>query len=202
MTKRHHARRRNPLVEHRSQLYLSLSLVLYLLAYTALLLLIILVPSVLKFTSSTLSLEQQLQASREFLFIDKRVVPAVLAVVAAITVHFLFLTHRIFGPLKRLGGMFRSMQEGDWPPPFVRRRRDFHRGLLTSFNTALESVGVDLKRAKELVSASHARVMAARAGGSPGEEAEGLKEAEEACREALDILSKYFPGRKEEMSGE
>jgi methyl-accepting chemotaxis protein len=202
MTKREYARRKNPLVDRRSQLYLSLSLVLYLLAYTVLLLLIILVPSVLKFTSSSLSLEEQLLASREFLFIDRRVVPAVLVVVTAIGVHFLFITHRIFGPLKRLGGMFRAMEEGNWPVPFIRRRKDFHQNLFTSFNTALDSVGRDLERAKGLVAVSRDRVSAAGREGVAGGDAEGLREAEEACREALVILSRYFPDGKEKEASE
>lgn len=195
MTKRDHARRKNPLIEHRSQLYLSLSLILYLFIYTLILLVIILLPSVMKFTSSSLSLEGQLEASREFLFIHRRVVPALLGLIAVIGVHFLFITHRIFGPLKRLGTMFRSLHDGSWPSPFVRRRGDFHRALFTSYNEALESVGGDLKRARELVAASHAKLSAAGGG-------EELKEAEEECREALDILSKYFPGEEEKKAGE
>ena len=195
MTKRDHARGKNPLIEYRSQFHLSLSLVLYLLLYTVLLLVVILVPSVLKFTSSSLSLERQLEASREFLFIDRRVVPALLAVVIVIGVHFLFITHRIFGPLKRLGTMFRAMQDGAWPPPFVHRRKDFHGALFTSYNEALEKVGGDLRKAKELVAASHARLGAAGGGAE-------VKEAEEECRQALAVLAKYFPDGQEKKTGE
>jgi methyl-accepting chemotaxis protein len=184
----------SPFVEHGSQLYLSLLLLLYLLVYTLVLLVIMLAPSVVKFTSSSLSLERQLDAAREFLFIDQRVVPALLAVIVAIAVHFLLLTRQIFGPLKRLGGMFRTMEGGSWPPPFVRRRRDFHAGLFTSFNAALESVGDDLRRARELVASSRAKLSAA-AGGTE------LREAEEECRKAIDLLSRYLPDA-EEKSGE
>ena len=73
---KNYRRKRGPLVEVRSQLRLSALLLFALAMYTLVLLTVILLPSVLRFTIQSVPLEQQFEASREFLFINQRVVPS------------------------------------------------------------------------------------------------------------------------------
>ena len=89
-----HKRIKNPLVEKRAQLLLSLKLIQYLLLYTIFLIVIISFPSILRFTVEEYPVQEQLAASREFIFLHQRVVPAILLVMLIESFHFLYITHR------------------------------------------------------------------------------------------------------------
>ena len=186
-----HKRKLSPLVDHRTQLYISLQLVLYLVVYTVILLVIILIPSAVKFMNHSLPLEEQLEASREFLFLDARVVPVVLVLALLMGLHFLFITRRIFGPLKRLSRTLRAWEAGIPPGPFEGRKKDFHAGLFEAFNAVVETVGSDVEKSCRLITA------AAEKEGEPAGDAAagegGRKESEKKLLEAIEILKKYAP---------
>jgi hypothetical protein len=194
---KNYRRKRGPLVEARSQLYLSALLLIALAMYTLVLLTVILLPSVLRFTIQSVPLEQQFEASREFLFINQRVVPAVVAVGLLMSVHFLFLSRRIFGPLKRLKRILHAWSEKEWPLPFRPRKKDFHDELFDSFTRASTTVGNDFRRVEELLSVSLETM---------GEESTRsdsvLAKTRENCRQALDILESYFPTSEKGVVGE
>src|SRR5438093_8793582 len=91
--------RRTYLVEKRSQIYLAVLLVFYLVIYSLALLAIILGPSALVFTSESAPWAQKVATSREFLSLVEKVVPAVSVIALFLAVHFILITHRVFGPL-------------------------------------------------------------------------------------------------------
>jgi hypothetical protein len=181
-------RKRSPLVETRSQLHLSALLLIALAMYSLVLLTVILLPSVIRFTIQSVPLEQQFEASREFLFINQRVVPAVVVVGLFMSVHFLFLSRRIFGPLKRLKGILQTWSEKEWPLPFRPRKKDFHNELFDSFTLASTTVGNDFRKVGELLSASLEAI------GEESTRSDSLPaKTRENCRQALDIIENYFP---------
>ena len=189
-------RKRNPFVEKPAQSYLSFLLLLYFMIYTCIMLIAILLPSSIKFNISSVPIAQQFEAGREFLFLDQRVVPVVLSVILVMSIHFLFLTHRIFGPLKRLRRLLAGWAEGEWPPHFSYRKRDFHDQPLDTFNHSFEKVRKDLLAAKTQVSRA-AETAAAAAGKNDTEARAALVSAEEDCRRAIKVLEKYIPGDRE-----
>ena len=194
---KNYRRKRGPLVETRSQLRLSALLLFALAMYTLVLLTVILLPSVLRFTIQSVPLEQQFEASREFLFINQRVVPSVVVVALLMSVHFLFLSRRIFGPLKRLKTILQAWSDKEWPTPFHPRKKDFHNELFDSFTLASTTVGNDFRRVGELLSDS------LEATGEESIQSDALLVKTRAnCRQALDILENYFPDSGKGLAGE
>jgi methyl-accepting chemotaxis protein len=190
-------RKRGPLVEARSQLRLSALLLFALAMYTLVLLTVILLPSVLRFTIQSVPLEQQFEASREFLFINQRVVPSVVVVALLMSAHFLFLSRRIFGPLKRLKAILQAWSDKEWPLPFHPRKKDFHGELFDSFTLASTTVGSDFRKVGDLLSASLEEV------GEESTQSDALlAKTRENCRQALDILENYFPKTGKGAGGE
>lgn len=181
------------IVDRRSQVRLVLLVVLYQLIATLVTLAVILLPSVLRFTSSDLPLQAQYEASREFLFLDSRVVPVVVVLLLAMAAHFVFVTHKVFGPIARLKNVLvRWRDQGGWPPKLTVRRGDFSRELFEEFNGAASRLGDDLAQARDglLGIAERADELARRAG--PGE-AEEAKRVAESCRAVLGRLERWRP---------
>lgn len=184
--------RRTILAEREAQIRIVLWFLLHLLVYTTLTLALILLPSLLRLTTEGFSLEEQFAASRDFLFIDTRIVPIMLAMSLLGVVHFLFLTHRMFGPLVRLRGALRRWREqGVLPAPMHVRRHDFHGQLFEEFSHSTTALGEDLSAARELVrlAAGQARLLAPPPG--PGEPATGAQAVAEQCRLALERLDRW-----------
>jgi len=184
--------RRVIIVERGTQLMLVLRVVLYLVVMTVIALGIMLYPSASRLTVGAGSLEDLSAASREFLFLDLKVVPVFLAVMVAVAVHFLFVTNRIFGPLWRLTReMRRWREERVWPPAMRLRRRDFHGGLFAEFNGATEVLGQDLAAVREQLRGITAEARSLARQVDAGPTAEGLKLIDEQCRSALERVERW-----------
>jgi methyl-accepting chemotaxis protein len=186
-----HPRSRNPLVEKQSQLYLSLTVVLYMVIYTILLIIIITTPSILKFTRQSIPLSEQFEASREFLFLDQRVVPGILVIMVVVGFHFLFITHRIFGPLLRFRKMLHSWGEGSWPYQFKNRPKDFHGELFDTFNDTAGKLGEDVQAVQGLLGETMEIIEKTPREAIPEDSVSRLSEAADKCRKALDKIGRY-----------
>jgi methyl-accepting chemotaxis protein len=181
-------KRRKILVEKRSQIYLSLMVTLYLVVFTIVMLAVILIPSIIRFTRSSLPIEEQFAASREFLLLDHRVVPVFIVSMLLLAVHFLFISNRIFGPLYRLRMVLSAWRSGKWPQPFHGRTRDFHGEFFSAFNKTVEQLKADMGYSREKLRAALRGIEETPPGAAlPAR----LKEAEENCREALKRLDQY-----------
>lgn len=183
--------RRTILAEREAQIRIISWFLLHLLLYTLLALAVILLPSVLRFTVEGFTLEEKFAASQEFLLLDVRVVPVLLVMSVAGAVHFLFLTHRIFGPLVRLRAALRRWREGTWPAAMHVRRRDFHGPLFEEFSQSATALGDDVTAARELVrrAAERARALATPEG--PANTPEAARAIAEECRLALERLDRW-----------
>ncbi len=185
-------RSRIPLADKRSQIYLSLTLILYLVIYTIGLLAVLVIPSAIRFTRQDLPIEEQFMASREFLFLDERVVPAIIIIMLIMSVHFLFISHRIFGPLARLRRILSEWAgEGTWPGPFRKRPKDFHGELFESFNSAAHEVGDNLRGARELTGEGLDILERIPGEGLPDKTSSDLEETRSMLRKALEKISRY-----------
>jgi hypothetical protein len=180
-----------PLADRGPQLQLSATIVLYLLIYTILLVAFIALPSILTFTQQDLPIEAQLQASRDFLAFDRQVVPAILVVMGAIFIHFIFITHRIFGPIVRLKQVLRAWGGGTWPTASRSRDRDYHQELFQVLKDVADKIGGDLNSVRQLLDESLAEMARSADGGISEESVASLNAAEEKCRKALAVLGKY-----------
>lgn len=81
-------------------------------------------PSVVQLSMGDAS-DAQIEAAREILLLHKRFWPAIIAVTALLTIHSLFLFHRIFGPLYRFREIFRQVEKGNLTTPVGIRKNDF-----------------------------------------------------------------------------
>ena len=184
-------RRRTILAEKGAQIQVISWFFIHLFIYILLTLTVILLPSVLRLTTEGIALEEQFAASQEFLLLDLRVVPVLLAMTLLGGVHLLFLTHRIFGPLVRLRGALRRWRDGNWPPAMHVRRHDFHGPLFDEFSLSASALGEDVAAARELVgrAAERAQSLATPAGAEkPGQAAQAVVED---CRLALERLDRW-----------
>lgn len=186
-----HKRSRIPLSDRGPQLQISATIVLYLVIYTIVLVAISVIPSILTFTQPDLPIEEQLQASRDFLAFDRQVVPAILAVMCAVFIHFLFITHRMFGPIVRLKQVLRAWGRGTWPAASRSRDKDFHQDLFRVLKDAADEIGGDLKGVRNLLDESLVEMANSGGGGSAEGTDAALKATEEKCRKALALLGKY-----------
>jgi len=185
------AKRRTIFSEPGAQAQIIVWFLLHLVVYVLLTLAVILLPSILRLTTEGFSLEDQFAASQEFLLLDFRVVPVLLAMSLVGAVHFLYLSHRIFGPLVRLRGALHRWREGAWPPAMHVRRHDYHGPLFDEFSLSVTALGEDLAAARELVrrAAERARSLAPPSGvANPGEDAQAIADE---CRLALERLDRW-----------
>jgi len=183
--------RRQYIVDKRSQIYLAVLLVFYLVIYSLALLAIILGPSALVFTSESTPWAEKLATSREFLSLGEKVVPAVSVIALLLAVHFILITHRLFGPLFRFRRVLRQWGEGEWPRPFKARPKDFHQEVFEDFNKATVSLKGDFGQVKAEISAALAGLRKMESSTAQPEQACQLKNIGQSCQAACAILDKY-----------
>ncbi len=181
-------RRRRILVDRRSQLSLSLTMAFYLVIYGLLMFIVILAPSALTFMKENLPVQVRFEASREFLAIAK-VVPWIILFMVAAAVHFLTITHRIFGPLLRFQRVLKEWAAGGWPGAFHCRPKDFNEDVFAAFNLGSARVGEDLSFVRERL--RQGLEVSVASGVAAAGEASRLAELESRCREALECLDAY-----------
>ena len=191
MTEPGKKQRRTILAERSAQFKVIRGFLLHALLYTVLTLVIIMLPSVLRLTVDGFTLEEQFAASREFLLFDVRVVPVLLVMLVMGSVHFLFLTHRIFGPLVRLRGTQRRWREGAWPRAMKVRRSDFHAALFDEFSQSTTALGADVAAARELVRQAAVQARSLAAPGGAQESGQIALAIAEDCRLALERLDRW-----------
>ena len=189
--KRNSFRRRNYLIDRRSQIYLTVLLVFYLVVYSLALLAVILGPSAIVFTSESAPLAQKVATSREFLSLSEKVIPAVSAIAFLLGLHFILITHRVFGPLFRFRRVLRQWGEGKWPSVFKARPNDFNQEVFEDFNEAITSLKVDFSQVKAEISAALAGLQKIESSTAQPEQASQLKNIGQSCQAARAILDKY-----------
>ena len=122
MGKRDHKRRR--ILIDRLQIQLLAIMLVYFLTAAVVLSLAMFAPLVLQLSVEKPSIEQA-ETATEFLSLHTRFWPALLLTFAALSVHSIFTSHRIVGPLYRFRVVFDQVAQGNLVPWVGLRRRDF-----------------------------------------------------------------------------
>ncbi|MCX5856255.1 MAG: methyl-accepting chemotaxis protein [Deltaproteobacteria bacterium] len=91
-------------------------------------------------------LEIQYRAAQTFLMVVKRLVPALLVILALYTLHQIIITHRICGPLVNFSHTFRRLAEGDLTRKVYLRQGDYLRKECQKINDMIDGLSVILKR--------------------------------------------------------
>lgn len=91
-------------------------------------------------------LDIQYRAAQTFLMVVKRLVPALLVILALYTLHQIIITHRICGPLVNFSQTFRRLAEGDLTRKVYLRQGDYLRKECQKINDMIDGLSVILKR--------------------------------------------------------
>lgn len=94
-------------------------------------------PAVVTLFSPSATLQQREAAAGEFLALHGRLWPAAALVMLLFTIHGLFVSHRIAGPLYRFRQVFRAVGKGDFSARVVLRRHDYLHGDAQVLNEML-----------------------------------------------------------------
>ena len=115
-------------------------------------------PLILQLYSQTLSITEQAEAASQFLSLHARIWPAVFLVLILLTVHSVFVSHRIAGPLYRFRKIFRAVADGDLSSHRPLRKYDYLgkefnviNEMITSLRTKVKGIEDPCKEARALV---------------------------------------------------
>jgi methyl-accepting chemotaxis protein len=97
-------------------------------------------PLILQLYSQTLSPTEQAEAASQFLSLHARVWPAVFVVFILLTIHSVFISHRIAGPLYRFRKIFQAVANGDLSSHRPLRKHDYLRKEWDSINEMITSL--------------------------------------------------------------
>jgi methyl-accepting chemotaxis protein len=117
-------------------------------------------PLILQLYSQTLSMTEQAEAASQFLSLHARVWPAVFVVFILLTVHSIFVSHRIAGPLYRFRGIFRAVAAGDLVSQVTLRKHDYLGKDLEVLNEMVASLRTKVKGIEEPYTEARALVIA------------------------------------------
>jgi methyl-accepting chemotaxis protein len=99
--------------------------------------------------SGAASAEERRDASAEFLALHTRLWPAVVVILALFTVHSLFVSHRVAGPLYRFRRAYQQIGAGNLSLQVVTRRRDHLPLDAAALNEMAAALNQRLSRVKE-----------------------------------------------------
>src|SRR3989304_6991820 len=145
MTK--HARKKK-FISREIQGRFLLTVIPYLLIYTAVLLLVFLAPSAMALVSDV-SLEEQERAAQAFLMLHKSLWPAIFFSLAFIALHSILLSHKIAGPIYRFETRVQELAQGDVFREVQLREGDYFPGLMKTINLMTTTLKEELKLLKE-----------------------------------------------------
>ncbi len=115
----------------------------------------------------------QAAAAAEFLSLHTRFWPALLVAFVALSVHSIFTSHRIVGPLYRFRVVFEQVKQGNLVPYVGLRRRDF----LLKEATALDEMITSLRDRVHRLGTSHGEAVKESAGIERALQDESIREA-------------------------
>lgn len=157
MTKRAHNRRR--ILIDRLQLRLLAITLLYFLVTAVILSLAMFGPLIWELSVAEPGIGQA-AAAAEFLSLHTRFWPALLATFVTLSVHSIFTSHRIVGPLYRFRVVFEQVKQGNLVPSVEVRRRDF----LLKEATALDEMVTSLRDRVHRLTTAHGEAVKESAG--------------------------------------
>lgn len=189
-------RRRHYFVERSLQAAFVVEVWTYLAAYTVLLLLSLLAPVLLAWWNDAGVADVRMRAASQFLFLDGWVLPASLAVFAALGAVAVVRSNRFAGPVHRLKAVTQQVGQGDFSVRVRLRERDFLKDLADLYNDMLQGLGGRIGTTRELAKKAQGDLEALRAdlrtkGLSPDEIAGRLAEIESRQAQAVQALDRF-----------
>jgi signal transduction histidine kinase len=138
----------NFIVDKELQLRIMAYSIIYMICVTLVIIGIVLYPLIADMTYSQ-ELARQYAAAQNFLFIAKRIVPAVLAVFVLFTFYLLIITHRICGPLVNFSKAFARIAEGNLSQKVRIREHDYLQEECVHINDMTEGISKIIERLAE-----------------------------------------------------
>ena len=140
-------KRKKYFIDRIAQSKYALMIIAYLIVYTLLLTFFIYLPTIWVLGSDKYPINEQIRASKEFLFLEGRYLPALVLVIILMAIHSILVTHKFFGPLVRFKAAAREVAKGDLSIRVYLRKNDFLKDYMEDFNLMLDSLD---KKNKEM----------------------------------------------------
>ena len=140
-------RLRNYLVNKEVQLKIVCINLVYMLIITIVTLIVLLSPILHDMLLSD-DLDVQYRAAQSFLILMRRLAPAVVVMLVLNSLHQLFLTHRICGPLVNFAHTFKKISEGDLTRKVFLRKKDYLRAECERINEMVDSLATFIANVK------------------------------------------------------
>lgn len=144
------------------------------------------------------------EAAAQFLALDDRIWMPLLFMICCFAVHFVFLSHRIAGPLYQLRRLFGEVGDGNFAVRATLRKRDYLLTEATAVNDMIERVGTRLADIDERATELHVGLQSLRSAihsGSKEDILVRLGSLEENCTRLSAMLGAFnlspAPGRSE-----
>jgi signal transduction histidine kinase len=138
----------NLIVDKDLQVRIMAYSIIYMICVTLVILGIVLFPLITDMIYSQ-ELARQYEASQSFLFITKRIVPALLAVFVLFTFYLLIITHRICGPLVNFAKVLARIAEGDLSQKARIRKHDYLKEECDHINDMTTGISKIIERLNE-----------------------------------------------------
>jgi hypothetical protein len=188
------SKRARHVVEPRSQLRLSLAVAAYLGIFTLAMGAIVFAPTLWALLRG-LPYDQLLLTARPAVWLDFGPVALAALLTVAAAVHFVTVTHRVFGPLVRMRkGLRRWRENRVWPPLLYVRRHDFHRTLFEEFNRTSGELALEVAEVREGLRSVADRLRLLPAAAADPNLTGELRRAEADCQRLLERLDRWEIG--------
>ncbi|MFQ5992831.1 MAG: hypothetical protein ACE5NA_10395 [Nitrospiraceae bacterium] len=113
------------------------------------------VPLMVQLDSGTLDWRQRQQVATEFLSLHTRVWPSLLVTFVLLTIHSVFVSHRIAGPLYQFRTLFKLIAQGNLSVRATIRKRDYLRKDAESINEMIAALETRITGIEEQYEEAH-----------------------------------------------
>lgn len=189
-----HFRRRRFLIDGRLQFRLMAASIGYVAFYILVMAVATFIPLICKLRHLDPNSYQASVWANQFMYLHWHIWPVALAVLAVVSVHSIWLSHRVAGPLYRFRRIFRDLAAGKLPGRQNLRRRDYLQAEMAMINEVLDAVrerALQLRQSRETMAAAVARV-AERSRALPDPELHLLVADLERCERQLGANSFFY----------
>jgi methyl-accepting chemotaxis protein len=135
-------RRRRFLIDGRLQFKLIAASIGYVAFYVVMMAVAIFAPLMFKLNHADPNSNQAYQLADQFIYLHGHIWPVSLMVLVLVSLHSLWVSHKVAGPLYRFRQIFLSLAAGKLPSQQHLRKRDYLQNEMKMINEALESLRI------------------------------------------------------------
>lgn len=134
-------RRRKYIINKDLQYRLMIISIGYVTAFFVTVSLVLFVPLMMKLDQDTAAFDEEaLQTANQILYLHTNLWPIVLIFLIAISLHSIYTSHKIVGPLYRFNLIFKAIKEGNLPKSVHLRTRDYLNSEMEAINDMTETL--------------------------------------------------------------